>query len=58
MLIVNKPRSHQDELGISDEQAQSIIADIRDIHHDHEDDLLSCPHCHKPLRFEVSQPGE
>ncbi|OSQ28236.1 ion transporter [Thalassospira sp. MCCC 1A03138] len=51
-------RSHQDELGISDEQAQSIISDIRDIHHDHEDDLLSCPHCHKPLRFEVSEPGE
>ncbi|MFC4237987.1 ion transporter [Thalassospira xianhensis] len=51
-------RSHQDELGISDEQAQSIIDDVRDIHHNHEDDLLSCPHCHKPLRFEVSEPGE
>ncbi|OSQ50403.1 ion transporter [Thalassospira alkalitolerans] len=53
-----KLRSHQEELGISDEQAQSIIADIHDVHHDHEDELLICPHCHKPLHLELSEPHE
>lgn len=49
----HKLKSHQEELGISDEQAQSIIEDIRDVHRSDSEEVLTCPHCHQPLQLEL-----
>ncbi|MEQ8284563.1 ion transporter [Thalassospira sp.] len=49
--VRNKLKSHQEELGLSDEQALSIVADIRDVHKSESEDALSCPHCHQPLHL-------
>lgn len=51
--VRHKLRSHQEELGISDEQAQSIVEDIRDVHRNESDEILTCPHCHQPLHLEL-----
>ena len=51
--VRHKLRSHQEELGISEEQAQSIIEDIRDVHRNESDEILTCPHCHQPLHLEL-----
>lgn len=50
-----KLKSHQEELGISDEQAQSVLDDIRDIHRHENDEILTCPHCHLPLHIELKE---
>ncbi|OKH86534.1 ion transporter [Thalassospira sp. TSL5-1] len=48
-------QDHQEELGLTDEQAEMIINDVREVHRGHiVDDTLFCPHCRKPLRIEVS----
>ncbi|PKR53692.1 potassium transporter Kef [Thalassospira marina] len=48
-------QDHQDELGLTDEQAELIINDVREVHRGHiVDDTLFCPHCRKALRIEVS----
>ncbi|MCC9621533.1 ion transporter [Thalassospira sp. MA62] len=51
--VRNKLKSHQEDLGISDEQAQSILDDIRDVHRNESDEILTCPHCHQPLHLEL-----
>lgn len=51
--VRHKLRSHQEELGISEEQAQSIIEDIRDVHRNAGDEVLTCPHCNQPLHLEL-----
>jgi len=51
--VRNKLKSHQEDLGISDEQAQSIVEDIRDVHRTESDEILTCPHCHHPLQLEL-----
>lgn len=51
--VRHKLKSHQEELGISDEQAQSIVEDIRDVHRNESDEILTCPHCHNPLHLEL-----
>jgi voltage-gated potassium channel len=48
-------QEHQEELGLTDEQAELIINDVREVHRGHiVDDTLFCPHCRKALRIEVS----
>lgn len=49
----HKLRSHQEELGISDEQAQSILNDIREVHRAESNEILTCPHCHQPLHLDL-----
>jgi len=53
--VRNKLKSHQEELGISDEQAQSVLDDIRDVHRSESDEILTCPHCHLPLHLELKE---
>ncbi|NIZ01052.1 ion transporter [Thalassospira lucentensis] len=51
--VRNRLKSHQEDLGISDEQAQSILEDIRVVHRSESDEILTCPHCHNPLHMEL-----
>ncbi|URK16370.1 ion transporter [Thalassospira sp. GO-4] len=53
--VRHKLKSHQEELGISDEQAQSVLDDIRDVHRNESDEILTCPHCHQPLHMELKE---
>ncbi|MBX2832612.1 MAG: ion transporter [Rhodospirillales bacterium] len=51
--VRNKLKSHQQELGLSDEQALSILDDIHDAHKAESEEILTCPHCHQPLHLAV-----
>lgn len=53
--VKKRLESHRQDLGLSDTQAEEIIADIREIHHRHLDGMIYCPHCHRPLHLDLAE---